>query len=117
MKFKLTGKYQHSQHLKNGKRRSLIKYFLNGVLILEQKVPFDENMEYGYPKNMPDNEYLLNGKLHQTREGDRKVYYPISKKKLEQFNIPQSLKIYLTPFDLENFKKRKSLKKKLNKIK
>ena len=115
MDFKFTAKYQHSQRLSNNKRRSLKLYFINGVLIFKQKVPFDENMEYGISKNGPKDEYLLNNNIYQKR-GDRNVKYPVSKKKLEQFNIPKDLKILLSFFDVENYKKRKKLKYKLVKI-
>ena len=96
MEYKLTNKYQHSKHLKNGTRRSMLLYFLNNILIFSQKVPFDENSEYGYSKWHITNEYLLNNKLYQTRIGDNKeriVSYPISKNKLKEFDIPKDIKI------------------------
>jgi hypothetical protein len=109
MEYKLTSKYQHAKVLSNGKRRSVRLYFLNDICIFEQKVPFDETSEFGYPKWHYKNEFLLNGRIHQTRwdkhwigELDnyelttRDVSYPISKKILEQFNIPKDFKIDLT---------------------
>lgn len=85
MEYNLTTKYQHSKHLKNGTRRSILLYFLNNVLIFKQKMPFDENMEYGYNKQHISDEYLLNGKIYQTRSRElgvnvRNVSYPVSKK-------------------------------------
>jgi len=50
MNYKLTSKYQHAKVLPNGKRRSIRLYFLNGIQIFKQKVPFDETSEYGYAK-------------------------------------------------------------------
>ena len=100
MEYKLTTKCQHAKRLKNGKCRTLLLYFLNNVLIFKQKLPFDENMEYGYTKCYIEDEYLLNNKIYQTRfiEHDgsdkRNVSYPVSKKMLSQFEIPTDLKIY-----------------------
>ena len=109
MEYKLTSKYQHAKRLPKGVRRSIRLYFLNGVRIFEQKVPFDEKGEFGDPKWHFKNEYLLNGRMYQTRwsrnwsrdlggfvDTSRDVSYPISKKILEQFNIPKDLKIVLT---------------------
>lgn len=98
MEYKLTSKYQHSKHLKNDTRRCILLYFLNNVLIFKQKMPFDENMEYGYNKQHISEDYLLNGRIHQTRsrvygKNIRNVSYPVSKKILESFNIPIDLKI------------------------
>jgi hypothetical protein len=94
--YKLTTKYQHSKHLKNGKRRSLLLYFLNDVLIFKQKIPFDENMEYGISKWHINNEFLFNGRIYQTRFDKNKirnVSFPISKKLLTEMNIPLDIKI------------------------
>lgn len=106
MEYKLTSKYQHAKKLPNGKTRSMLLYFLNDICIFEQKIPFDETAEYGYSKWHIKNEFLLNGRIHQTRwdkhwvvELDnyelttRDVTYPVSKKVLEQFNIPKDFKI------------------------
>jgi len=71
-------------------------YFLNDILIFKQKSPFDETSEYGCGKWHYSNEYLLNGKLYQTRFDENKsrnVSYPVSQKNLTQFNIPKDLKI------------------------
>ena len=45
MEFKLTTNRQYSHHDKDGADRNYISYFLNGVLILKQKIPFDTNWE------------------------------------------------------------------------
>ncbi len=96
----LTSHYQHSKRGKDGKARNYIIYFLNDVEILKQKVPFDEKYELGFQNRTHfKNTYLLNGKLYQTREKSystkeaRDVCFPISKKKLSQFDIPKDLKI------------------------
>jgi len=96
MEYKLTSKYQHSKHLRNGTRRSILLYFLNGILIFSQKIPFDENSEYGRSKWHIFNDYILNNKLYQTRSDDNKtriVTYPLSKEKLMYFDIPKDTKI------------------------
>jgi len=112
MEYKLTSTYQHSKKCKDGKRRNFLLFYLNGVLILKQKVPFNEQWDHGYQNQTSfDNIYLLNGRIHQTRTtrmpgawwrgpgGEKKedktrdVKYPVSKAKLEQFNIPTDLKI------------------------
>lgn len=108
-KFKLTSKYQHSVHCRDGKRRNYMLYFLNGVQILKQKKPFDNRYDKGFDGCCYIcDEYILNGKLYQTRYSNsdqprkyyeagldvpRSVSYPISKKILKQFNIPEDLKI------------------------
>lgn len=106
MEHKLTNKYQHSVHCRDGKRRNYMLYFLNGVQILKQKKPFDNEYEKGWDGCCHfQDEYVLDGKLYQTRYSDsdqpnefknevpRYVSYPLSKKILEQFNIPKGLKI------------------------
>lgn len=110
MDYKLTSKYQHAKVLPNGKRRSITLYFLNDIQIFKQKVPFDETSENGYAKWHFKNEYLLNGYIYQTRwdngrwdrnEGclvggkSRDVHFPVSKRVLEPFNIPNDIKIDL----------------------
>jgi hypothetical protein len=101
MNYKLTTKVQHAQHLKNGKRRSLLLYFLNNILIFKQKKPFDEDYSYGFCETTGiTDDYLLNGKMYQTRykkpdkSDKRYVTFPVSKKILSQFEIPTDLKIY-----------------------
>jgi hypothetical protein len=106
MEYKLTSKYKHSKRLKNGTRRSILTFFINGVKLFEQKVPFDENAEPGTGKWHIDNIYLLNDRLHQTRwstdwnsttnsydKTTRDVTYPVSKKILVSLNIPNDLMI------------------------
>jgi hypothetical protein len=111
MDYKLTSKYQHAKVLPNGKRRSVRLYFLNDIQIFKQKVPFDETSEYGAGKWLFKNEYLLNGYIYQTRRDNnswdfiskswidgksRDVHFPVSKRTLEPFNIPNDIKIDLT---------------------
>mgnify|MGYP001587001692 CR=1 FL=1 len=99
MEYKLTLKAQHSKKCVDGKQRNFLLFFLNNVLILKQKIPYDESCEKGFDvKTSINNIYLLNNKLYQERISDttkkkRIVKFPISKKKLEQFNIPKDLKI------------------------
>lgn len=99
----LTSHYQHAKKGKDGKSRNYMIYFLNDVEILKQKVPFDETYDHGFQNRTHfKNTYLLNGKLYQTRsksyssEEAREVCFPVSKKKLSQFDIPKDLKIELT---------------------
>ena len=109
--FILTSRIQHSKKCKDGRRRNYYLYYLNGILIFKQKAPFDENWDYGYQyQTRRSNCYILNCNLYQTRTNDtssawwrgpgydkktkvRDVRYPISKKTLEQFNIPIDFKI------------------------
>jgi hypothetical protein len=111
-KFKLTCKGQLSKHCKDGKDRNFLYYFLNDVLILKQKIPFDIRWERGCDRvtGIYD-DYLLNGKLYQTRskkqwnssvDDVRQVYFPISKKVLAQFNIPKDLKIDFSEEPINN---------------
>ena len=94
MEFKLTSNTQLSFHDKDGCDRNYISYYLNGVLILKQKIPFDTNYEKGYDRRTSIyDEYILNGRLYQTRKHCdsskiRNVSYVLSKNKLKQFNIP-----------------------------
>jgi len=110
MDYILTSKYQHSKHCRDGKRRNYMLYFLNGVQILKQKKPFNNDYEKGLDGCcIFQDEYILNGKLYQTRYSDsdqpenlsrktvpRYVSYPLSKKILEQFNIPKGIKIKIS---------------------
>jgi hypothetical protein len=112
MDYKLTLKYQHAKRDKKGKCRDYYLYFLNDVLILKQKVPFNENWDSGWQHHTRlQDTHLLNGRIHQIRKTSmpgawwrgsqhfedkvREVKFPISKKILEQFNIPKDLKISL----------------------
>lgn len=109
MEYKLTTKFQHAKVLPNGKQRSLRLYFLNNVLLFTQKVPFDETSGYGVGKWSYSNEYLFNGRIHQTRSNrkynyenntveieSRDVTYPVSKRKLKELEVPNDLKIEVT---------------------
>lgn len=114
MDYKLTCNVKHAKHCEDGKDRNILQYFLNNVLILEQKYPFDTDYDKGceYRTDIRD-EYLLNGKLYQTRQYNpsgvswrslknkqkgkiRNVKYPISKKILDQFNIPKDYRITIS---------------------
>lgn len=107
MNFALTKHYQFSKKCKDGKQRNFLLYFLNGTLILKQKVPYDEKIDKGFDRRtVIYNEYLLNGKLYQTRTANvwcgkketgktRQVSFPISKKRLTELQIPFDLKIEL----------------------
>lgn len=98
--FKLTKTHTHSRHDKDGKRRSYILYFLNDVLILKQKHPFDPKRERGYDSKSWINEvYLYNGCIYQVRthyetRKARQVRFPVSKKKLIELSVPADVKIY-----------------------
>ena len=109
MEFKLTSKCQYSHHDGDGCDRNYQLFYLNDILILKQKIPFDTNWERGFDRRTSIYDvYLLNGRLYQKRCKNfgcshpdnvksevREVYYPISKKKLEQFNIPKDCRISL----------------------
>jgi hypothetical protein len=111
--YKLTKKVQCSKKCKDGKSRNFLLYFLNGNLILKQKFPYDENYDKGFDKRTHIyDEFILNGRLYQTRKGEdrqglidnhywqmikeaqpRQVRFPLSKKRLQPFEIPVGLKI------------------------
>jgi hypothetical protein len=107
MDYKLTTNRQYSHHDKDGADRNYISYFLNDVLILKQKIPFDTNWEKGFDRRTSIyGEYILNGKLYQKRrkwlgcsneDNDkteiREVSFPLSKNRLAQFNIPYNFRI------------------------
>lgn len=95
MEFVLTYKNKHAEHCSDGKDRNYIEYYLNDILILKHKLPFDEFRYYG---NIDISDiFILNGCLYQIRNNSkgktRMVKFPISKKILEQFNIPCDFKI------------------------
>ena len=96
----LTSHYQHAKKGKDGKSRNYMIYFLNGVEILKQKMPFETNYDHGFQNHTHFlNVYFLNGKIYQTRtkfNKTREVSWPISKKRLEKLNIPKDLKIELS---------------------
>jgi hypothetical protein len=97
--FKLTKNNKINKHCNDGKDRSYKQYFLNDVNILQQKIPFNEQFEEGFNIRLSIyDEYILNGKMYQTRydidkKKERHVSYPLSKEKLKQFNIPKDFKI------------------------
>ena len=107
MEYKLTKEYKFVKHCLDGKDRNYLTYFLNGMEILKQKIPFDEKMERGYDRNVHiHSEYILGGKMFQKRqiwhgcchpgnekEIPREVSFPLSKKKLNEMGVPSDLKI------------------------
>jgi hypothetical protein len=107
MEYKLTCKVQCSKKCADGKKRNYLLYFLNGVQILRQKFPYDEGYDKGFDKRTAIyDEYLLNGSLHQTRkhwhgcsQQPRQVRYPISKAKIQQFDIPQNHRIEISDYE------------------
>ena len=97
--FKLDYKAQINKHCKDGKDRSYLCYFLNDVKILQQKLPYNEEFECGSGhRTSIDDEYILNGKMYQTRydidiNKVRHVSYPLSKIKLKELGVPNNFKI------------------------
>ena len=99
--------WQYSHHDKDGCDRNYVSFYLNDVLILKQKIPFDTNWERGFDRRTSIYDvYLLNGKLYQKRSKNfgcshpdndksevREVSYPISKKVLVQFDIPKDFRV------------------------
>lgn len=100
MEFSLTYHCQINKRGKDKKSRSYLIYFLNGTQILKQKIPFEISCENGFNhKTNIDNDYLLNGRIHQTRtkfENSREVSFPVSKNKLIEIGFPNGLKIEAT---------------------
>ena len=100
MVYKLTENTQCRKRCKDGKSRNFMSYYLNGELILKQKLPFDETLRKGYDGRWHYKDiYLLNNNIHQTRydrEETRVIKFPASRKVLSKFNIPKDLKINLT---------------------
>jgi hypothetical protein len=107
MEFNLTCKAQLSKKCKDGKYRNYLLYFLNGVQILKQKIPFNTRYDRGHDRHTAIyDEYLLGGRLHQTRTADvfcgtkvtgrtRRVSFPVSKVKLQQLQVPDDLIIQM----------------------
>jgi len=94
----LEAKTQFSKKCKDGRYRNFLIYFIDGVQILKQKIPYNERYEKGFDRLTGiTNEYILNGKLYQTRykhngcgskaSDIREVKYPLSKKKLQELNV------------------------------
>jgi hypothetical protein len=100
MEYKLTYKCQLNKRDKDNKSRSYLIYFLNGIEILKQKLPFEEDYELGFQHHTGiGNEYLFNGKIYQTRNkfGEtRNVSFPVSKKKLNELGFPGDFKLELS---------------------
>jgi hypothetical protein len=106
MEFKLTRNSQLSHHDKDGKDRNYISYYLNDILILKQKIPFNTRFEEGFDRRISIyDEYILNDRLYQKRriciacgcfdDKIRNVSFPLSKKIMKQFNIPNNEKILI----------------------
>jgi hypothetical protein len=96
MEYKLTRKRQLNKRDKDNKSRSYLIYFLNGVKILKQKLPYEDDLGYQYHPEI-ENEYLLNGRIYQTRTKfgkTRNVSFPISKNKLH--GLPNDFKVELS---------------------
>jgi hypothetical protein len=105
MDFNLTCKVQLSKKCKDGSSRNFLLYFLNDVQILKQKIPFNTRYDRGHDRHTAIyDEYLLNGRLHQTRTADvfcgtkttgktRRVSFPVSRARLQQLQVPDGLKI------------------------
>lgn len=104
--FKLTKNYQYSKRCKDGKMRNILSYYLNGILILKQKIPFNTNYDKGFDRRTAIyDEYLLNGNIHQKRSekvfcgmkniptDHRQIYFPAKKNVLQKMNIPKDIKI------------------------
>lgn len=98
MEYKLTLKAQFNKKHKDGKSRSYLIYFLNDVQVLKQKLPYEEDFEYGFQHRTGiEDVYLLNGRIYQTRikfGKKRLTSFPVSKKLLK--DIPNDLKIMLS---------------------
>lgn len=102
--FKLTSHVSLSKKCKDGKYRNFIYYFINDVKILKQKVPFDIRYEHGFDEKIHIYDaYVFNGRIYQTRsfcagcgcgiKNTRQVSFPLSKRILNQLNVPFNLKI------------------------
>jgi hypothetical protein len=102
MKLILKKKTKFRVHDKDGKRRNYIIYTLNDEQILKQKYPFDEKGERGFDIRLHiENDYLLNGRIHQTRinpdiQETRKVSFPVSQTVLKKYGIKKDEVIFLS---------------------
>ncbi|MCK9445901.1 hypothetical protein M0Q50_03315 [bacterium] len=117
MIYKLTSCSQINRKDKRGKSNSYYLYFLNDVLILKHKIPYNTNWNHGCQHRTGiDDIYLLDGNIYQMRidadETERHVKYPASKNILEKFNIPKGMKIIESDYneiELDRIKKINSL--------
>ncbi len=101
MENKLTFKFQRNKrNPKSGISNSHYIFFLNGVEVLKQKVPYELDYDQGCQHHTGiENVYYLNGKIYQDREKFgkvRNVSFPVSKNRLSELNIPKDLKIEMT---------------------
>lgn len=110
MEFKLTTAHQHSARCRDGRRRSFILYFINDVLVLKHKSPYNNNYDKGYDHRTHIFDcYYENGSIHQKRQfsstwcGEtrsmvpskiREVRFPVKRTVLKDLNIPKDIKIY-----------------------
>ncbi len=96
----LTFKLQRNKRNPKGISNSHYIFFLNGVEILKQKVPYEDDYSPGHDHHTGlENVYYLNGKIYQDREKFgkvRNVSFPVSKNRLSELNIPKDLKIEMT---------------------
>lgn len=112
MEHKLTAKTQHSKRCNDGRRRNFLLFFIDGTLVLQQKVPYDETMEWGYDGALHlEDVYYQDGRIYQTRIGKaiwsspekrwipgekRNVHFPVSRKILKQLDLPEGSRLQLT---------------------
>jgi len=112
MEHKLTMTAQHSKRCSDGRRRNFFLFFIDGVQVMSQKIPYDETMEWGYDGTISlENVYYENGSIHQTRVGRhkwdpvkkawgagerRQVKFPVSRKFIGSLNLQKEIKIELT---------------------
>lgn len=113
MKHTLTSHTQINKKDKAGKSRSYLLWFIDGVQILKQKFPYDDQCEKGFDhRTSIYDAFVLGGNLYQTRKvhkgykrneeldkydvvysKERHVSYPISKKKLNELGVLPDVKI------------------------
>ncbi len=102
---------QHSKRCSDGRRRNFFLFFIDGVQVMSQKIPYDESMERGYDGTISlENVYYEKGSIHQTRVGRhkwdpvkkawgagerRQVKFPVSRKILKELSLPDEIKIEL----------------------
>lgn len=104
MKYDFTVNYSFNKKQPNGKSRSKITYYVNGVQLFQQKIPFDSSYEHGYGNRTSIyNEYILGNNIYQnrsrymgcgsTKEKERNVKFCLSKDKIERLGIPSNFKL------------------------
>jgi len=105
MEFVLTSNIQKGRKCSDGKSRTLITYYVNGVEILTQKVPYDEEYDFGFCHRIGIYDvYVLGNNIYQKRQKIgctlpdeeipvRDVKFPLSKKVLEDIGLPPDFKL------------------------